>query len=92
LTWAKRCGAKRYPEARQELERALAKSEKLGMRALLARSHYLLASALRATGDTTEASRHLGDARRILDEIKKEAKTDEVVKRSDLAPILAEAR
>ena len=81
---------KRYREARQELERALAKGEKLGLRALLARSHYLLASALRSTGNAADASRHLAEARRLLEEIRKEAKTDDVVKRADLAPILAE--
>lgn len=85
-------GARRFREARPELERALAKSEKLGLRALLARGHYLLASALRSAGSAPDASRHLAEARRILEEIRKEAKTDEVVKRSDLAPILAEAR
>jgi tetratricopeptide (TPR) repeat protein/tRNA A-37 threonylcarbamoyl transferase component Bud32 len=84
-------GAKRYREARQELERALAKSEKLGLRALLARSHSLLASALRSEGNAADASRHLGEARRILEEIRKEARTDDVVKRSDLSPILADA-
>ncbi len=82
---------KRYPQARQELERALAKSEKLGLQALLARSHYLLASALRSTGAAAEASRHLAEARRVLEEIRKEAKSDDVVKRADLAPILAAA-
>jgi tetratricopeptide (TPR) repeat protein len=83
---------KRYREARQEIERALAKSEKLGARALLARSHYLLGSALRSTGNAADATRHLGEARRILEEIRKEAKTDEVVKRADLSPILADAK
>jgi eukaryotic-like serine/threonine-protein kinase len=85
-------GAKRYPQARQELERALAKGEKLGARALEARAHFLLASALRSTGEAADASRHLAEARRILDEIRKEAKTDDVLKRADLSPILAEAR
>jgi serine/threonine protein kinase/tetratricopeptide (TPR) repeat protein len=84
--------AKRYPQARQELERALGQGEKLGARALQARAHFLLASTLRFTGDTTGSSRHLAEARRILEEIRKEAKTDDVLKRSDLAPILAEAR
>ena len=60
------------------LERALAKSEKLGARALLARGHYLLASALRSTGSAADASRHLAEARRLLEEIRKEAKTDDV--------------
>ncbi len=82
---------KRYKEARQELERALAKSEKLDLRALQARSHYLLAAAMRSTGNAGDASRHVGEARRILEEIRKEAKTDDVLKRADLAPILAEA-
>jgi serine/threonine protein kinase/tetratricopeptide (TPR) repeat protein len=81
---------KRYAQAQQELERALAKSERLGLRALLARSHYLLASALRSTGNAADASRHLGEARRLLEEIRKEAKTDDVVKRFDLKPILAD--
>ena len=83
---------KRYREARLELERALAKSEKLELRALQARSHYLLASALQSAGNAADASRHLSEARRGLEEIRKEAKTDDVVKRADLAPILAEAR
>jgi serine/threonine protein kinase/tetratricopeptide (TPR) repeat protein len=82
---------KRYPQARQELERALAKAEKLGARSLEARAHFLLASTPQSTGEAAEASRHLTEARRILDEIRKEAKTDAVVKRADLAPILAEA-
>jgi eukaryotic-like serine/threonine-protein kinase len=84
--------AKRYPQARQELERAIAKAEKLGARALLARAHFLLASTLRSPGEAADASRHLAEARRILDEIRKEAKTDAVLNRADLAPILAEAR
>ncbi len=84
--------AKQYAQAKQELERALARSEKLGLRALRARSHYLLASALKSTGNAAEAARHFEEARRILEEIRKEAKTDDVVKRADLAPILAEAR
>jgi tetratricopeptide (TPR) repeat protein len=75
---------KRYPQARQELERAVAKSEKLGLQALLARSHYLLASAWRSTGDAAEASRHLAEARRILEESGR-SQTDDVVKRSTCA-------
>jgi serine/threonine protein kinase/tetratricopeptide (TPR) repeat protein len=82
---------KRYDQARQELERALAKAEKLGARSLEARAQFLLASTLQSTGEPAEASRHLTEARRILDEIRKEAKTDAVLKRADLAPILAAA-
>jgi hypothetical protein len=56
---------------------------------LLARAHFLLASMLRSTGETADAARHQAEARRILDEIRKDAKTDDVLKRADLAPILA---
>ena len=38
-----------------------------------------------------QANPDLDQARRILEEIRKEAKTDDVVKRADLAPIRAEA-
>ena len=84
--------AKRYPEAQQELERALSKSEKLGSRSLIARSHYLLANALRSSDGAPDAARHLSEARRIVDEIKREARTDDVARRTDLSPILAGAQ
>ncbi len=82
---------KDYSHARQELERSLEKSEKLGLRMLMAKAHYLLATTLRITGNRAEASRHYGEARRILDEIRKEARSDDVLKRGDLSPIYAES-
>ncbi len=84
--------AKDYPHASQELERALARSEKLGLLTLQARSHYLLANALRLGGNATEASRHYAGALRILDELKKEAKSDTLLKRADLSAIFAESK
>jgi len=83
--------AKNYPESSQEVNRALARSEKLGLQPLQAKSHYLLATALRLTGNGAEASRHYANAHRILDEINKEAKSDTLLKRADLAPIYAES-
>jgi serine/threonine protein kinase/tetratricopeptide (TPR) repeat protein len=80
---------KNYPEARRVLENAVAASDKMGLRALLAQSHFFLAGVLRRTGQETDASRHLADARRILDEIRKESRSDEITKRADLSPILA---
>jgi eukaryotic-like serine/threonine-protein kinase len=78
---------KSYEPARKELESALDKSEKLGLKALLAQSHYLLARDLELSGNAGEAPEHYQQARKILDEIKIEAKTESIVKRSDLSPI-----
>jgi serine/threonine protein kinase/tetratricopeptide (TPR) repeat protein len=83
--------SKDYSPARQELNRALGRSEKLGLLMLQAKSHYLLAAAIRLAGSGAEASRHYAEARRILDEIRKEAKNDEVLKRADLSPIYVES-
>ncbi len=78
--------------ARQVLDRAIATSEKLNLGALLARGHDLLATALRAAGDRQEAVRHSDEARRLLDDIRKEAGTEDVLKRSDLAVIAAASK
>jgi len=80
---------KNYPGARQELEDVLRKSEKLGARTLLAKSHHLLATALRSTNHESEASQHYEQARQVLAEIRKDAGSDALLKRSDLSPILA---
>jgi serine/threonine protein kinase/tetratricopeptide (TPR) repeat protein len=83
--------SKDYSRARQELETALSKAEKLGLRTLLARAHYLLGTALRETGNGTEATGHYREALRLLDEIRKEAGAEKVVERADLKPIYAES-
>lgn len=80
---------KSYEPARKELESALNKSEKLGLRALLAESHYLLARDFELAGKAADATEHYQQARRILDDIQKDAKTDSIVRRSDLRPIYA---
>jgi eukaryotic-like serine/threonine-protein kinase len=82
---------KNYKGAQQETERALARSEKLGLRSLLAQSHYLLARNLEATGNKAEAEDHYKQARQILDDIQKESKLDTLTTRSDLKPIFAHA-
>jgi len=83
--------AKDYSRARQELEPALGKAEKLGSRTLLAKDHCLLATALRATGDGTEATPHYREALRLLDEIRKEAGAEKAIERADLKAIYAES-
>src|SRR3989442_1604781 len=71
--------------------RWLPNSEKLGLQALLAKGHYLLADALRLGNNQMEASRHYAEAHRLLDEIRKEANNDSVLKRNDLATIYQES-
>ena len=78
---------KDYSGARQELERTVRDSDKLGLQASLAKSNYYLAEALRLGGNQADAASHYAVAQRILDGIRKEARTDDVLKRSDLASI-----
>jgi tetratricopeptide (TPR) repeat protein/predicted Ser/Thr protein kinase len=82
---------KDYSRARQELDDSLRNSEKLGLQTSLAKSHYLMGEALRLGGNETDAALHYTEAHRILDDIHKEAKTDDVLKRSDLAAIYQES-
>jgi eukaryotic-like serine/threonine-protein kinase len=80
---------KGYAKAEQQLQSALNRSSQLGLRPLLAESNYLLGRDLQLMGKSSDAISHLTEARKILDDIKKEAGNDSVVKRSDLARIYA---
>jgi tetratricopeptide (TPR) repeat protein len=79
--------AKNPAGARAELESALARNERLGGRALIARCHHLLAAALRASGDTQAADAHTRQARQLLEEIEKESRSDRITARHDLAAL-----
>jgi tetratricopeptide (TPR) repeat protein/tRNA A-37 threonylcarbamoyl transferase component Bud32 len=83
--------AKDYSNARKELEPALGRAEKLGLRTLLARTHYLLATTLRMTGNAAEATSHYREALRLLDEIRKEAGAEKVIERADLKSAYSES-
>lgn len=80
---------KSYEPARKELEGALNRSQKLGLRVLLAQSHYLLARNLELGGNNADAAVHYKQARRVLDDLQEVVKTDSIMKRSDLSPIYA---
>jgi serine/threonine protein kinase/tetratricopeptide (TPR) repeat protein len=82
---------KDYSRARQELEPVLAKAEKLGLRTLLAKDNYLLATALRAAGNGTEATSHYREVLRLLDEIRKEPGAEKVIERADLKSIYTDS-
>ena len=82
---------KQYAQARVELDRALGRSESLGLRLLQARSHYLLGSALAATGGAADARRHYRDALRLFEEIRKDDRSADIVKRADLSTAYSES-
>lgn len=80
-----------YPRARQELDRTLGKSERLGLRTLQAKAHYLLATALRLSGNGAEAARHYRESVRLLEDIQKETGRTKITERADLNPIYKES-
>jgi tetratricopeptide (TPR) repeat protein len=72
--------------ARREAERALTQAETFGLRPLLATAHYVRAEVLRLTG-TAEARADYASALRLLDEIKGEEGSQDVLTRADLGPM-----
>jgi tetratricopeptide (TPR) repeat protein len=80
-------GTKDYAGAQKELKSAALRSEKLGLQILQAQSHFALARALELSGKKQEARSQQQEARRLADGILKEAQTDAVKKRTDLAPL-----
>ena len=68
---------------------ATLRSDKLGLRVLRALSQYQLGRALELSGKGSAAAGHYQEARRAADEVQKEAQTDQVSRRSDLAPIFS---
>ena len=82
---------KNYPEAEQEAQRTLARSEPQSLRLLVARAHYLLGTALRSRGNQSEAAGHFRDALRIWDAVRKEPGAEKTFDRADLKSFYAEA-
>ena len=83
--------SKNYPAARQELEHAMPRAEKLELRTVLAQDQYLLGTVLRLSGNLTEASVHYRSALRLLEEVRKDVGSDTVLQRADLNRIYAES-
>jgi serine/threonine protein kinase/tetratricopeptide (TPR) repeat protein len=73
-----------YTHARQELERALLRSDKLGQQSLSAHAHYLLATIARDSANNTEAQDNYREVLRALDAMKKDAGAEKLLQRSDL--------
>jgi tetratricopeptide (TPR) repeat protein len=84
--------AKDYAHAQDELQSAVRKSEDLGMKSLLPEGHYLLSQTLRKRGNTADADRHLQQAAQLVEEMRQESKSDSLLQRADLKPIVEEAK
>ncbi len=83
--------AKDYVHARQELEKQLGVSEKLGLRMGRARIQFLLGETLRMGGNAAEAAGHYRQVLTLLDEMKKEPGAERLLQRSDLKTMYEEA-
>ena len=77
--------------AQQELEGALLRSDKLGLKPLSARAHYLLATSLRATGNRADAQLHFRQVQQLLEGMSKEAGAEKIMQRSDFKSMYDEA-
>jgi eukaryotic-like serine/threonine-protein kinase len=71
------------PQARQELERDLLLSDRLGMQPLSARAHYLLGTIARDSGNQSDAQDHYREALRLLDAMKKDPGAEKLLQRVD---------
>lgn len=78
--------SKDYARAKDQLESILGKSERLGTRVLTAKISYLIASSMRATGNS-EAGARYSRALSLLDELKKETGSEHLMDRPDLRSI-----
>ena len=79
--------SKDYSGAQRELEAALPRCEKMSLRALQAKAHYLLAISLGKQGQAADAARQFAQSGEILEEISKECRSDDLRKREDLRPL-----
>jgi len=80
-------GMKDYAGAQKDLNTAALRSDKLGLRELRAASQYQLGRALELSGKAPAAAGHYQEALRAAQDVQKEAQTDRLSKRADLAPI-----
>jgi tetratricopeptide (TPR) repeat protein/tRNA A-37 threonylcarbamoyl transferase component Bud32 len=82
--------SKNNARAKTVLEGVVRHAQDQGMKSLLPQAHYWLASALRGSGAGAEADGHLQLARKSLQDMKSEARSDDMLKRIDLKPIAQE--
>ena len=81
-----------YARARQELERALLRSDKLGVKPLSAKVRFLLATTARQSSQTSEAQDNYRGAIQLLDAMGKEQGAEKILQRSDFKTMYDEAK
>jgi hypothetical protein len=69
--------------AREELKRAMLRSDQLGMQPLSARAHYLLATTEQDPGSRPEAQQDYREVVRLLDSMKKDPGAEHLLERAD---------
>ena len=79
--------SKNYAQARPVLETVARRAQSDGLRSLLPQAHYWLAVTLKASGATAEADAHMQLAKKALQDMRAESRSDDILKRSDLKPI-----
>ncbi len=77
--------------AQEELERALQRADKIGLKPLSAKAHYLLGNALRASGDQADAQQHYVSTIQLLDDMRNEQGSDKILQRVDFKTMYDEA-
>jgi len=80
-----------YANARQELQRALARSDKLGQQALSVHAHYLLGNIARDSADQAEEQENYRSVVNTLDTMKKDPGAEKLLQRSDLKQMYEES-
>jgi len=84
--------SKDYSRVMPELERALSKSDKYGLRAQTARIHYLMGTVQRLSGKNSDAANNYAQAQRLLDEMQKEQGAEKIVTRPDFRVMYDESK
>jgi tetratricopeptide (TPR) repeat protein/predicted Ser/Thr protein kinase/TolB-like protein len=69
--------------AQQQIERALVRADKLSLKPLSARAHYLLGGLLRAMGNQTDAEQNYRDALQLLDAMRQDPGAEKILERAD---------
>ncbi len=82
---------KAYPQAQQELENDLGRSDKLGAHYQGARIQFLLGTALRLEGNQPEASQHYRLTVKLIDDMAKDAGAEKIQNRPDIKSMYSEA-
>ena len=80
-----------YTHAQQELERALLQTDKIGLKPLSAKAHFLLGDLLHAAGKQAEAQPHFQDVLQLLDGMRQEPGADKLLDRADFKAMHDEA-